>query len=251
MTHTERLAAAAGALARLVYPARCVSCEAYLGDDALACERCEHAVFALEGPLCRVCGEPRASIGRGFSGVDEVCGRCLRRRPRFETARACWEYRGTIADALQRAKYRDQLWALRSLASRLRPWLAKQLGEVSASGAPLLTSVPMHPADLRERGFDAAAMLLRLAAPGQCERRRLLEKTRRTSPQASLDRMARLTNLRAAFCCPRPDRVAGRHVVLFDDVLTTGATASEVARTLLDAGCGSVRVLTAARSVNV
>lgn len=251
MALSERLAQAAGALARLVYPARCAGCEVYLDHDALACRRCEHTVFTVEGPLCRVCGEPRASIGRGFSGVDEVCGRCLRIRPDFERARARWEYRGTVADALQRAKYRGQLWALRSLAGRLRPWLTERLEEVVDAPNPLLTSVPMHPADLRKRGFNAAAMLLRLAAPKQLDCRRLLDKTRRTNSQASLDRTARLTNLRDAFRCSRPDQICDRNVVVFDDVLTTGATASEVARTLLDAGCRSVRVLTAARSVTV
>ncbi len=250
----------ARAATRLVLPPRCVGCDSYLDDDGLCCRRCAHAVFCVEGPLCSICGEPRRQVGRGYAGIDELCARCLERRPHFERARALWEYTGVIAEALQRAKYQRHTWALRSMALSLRPWLGAELEALSLEGRslgdrgstepPVVTVVPMHVSDLRRRGFNAAALLSRLALPGHTVRDEILAKVRQTPAQAGLGRLDRLSNISGAFACPRPDLVQGRHVVLFDDVLTTGATAGEAARTLRRAGAIDVHVLTAARSVS-
>jgi ComF family protein len=240
-------------LLRLVFPARCVGCEAYLKRDALACEQCVHATFAIEGPKCLVCGHPRHAVAGGYAGVDEICGQCLERRPQFDRARARWEYSGTIAEALQRAKYRGQLWALRSVANALRPWVADELergGQPDAERASsLVTAVPMHRADLRRRGFNAALLLARLALPDRPVLANLVSKTKRTPAQAGLVRGERMANLRGAFACKRPSLVDNKRIILIDDVMTTGATTSEVAKVLRGAGAREVVVLTAARTV--
>lgn len=232
-----------------LFPAQCVGCDDYLPEDSLACRRCAHAVFPIDGPLCRVCGEPRPRAGGAYAGVDEICGRCLDRRPRFDSARACWEYAGVIADALQRAKYRGQLWAIRALAEELRPWLQERVARVGTSDEIFITTVPMHPSDLRDRGFNAAHLLARLALPGYAVRSDLLRKVVRTPAQAALSRQERVTNLKGAFECTEGSPIAGNVVVIFDDVMTTGATANEVARVMRSAGAREVVVLTAARAV--
>ncbi|WP_168210975.1 ComF family protein [Persicimonas caeni] len=234
---------------RQVFPARCVSCDDYLTEDQLACGRCAHAVFPIEGPKCLVCGAPRLQVEGTYSGVDEICGRCLARRPRFETARARWEYAGVIAEALQRAKYQGHLWMLRSLARAWRPWIDERIARASDEVDSVITAVPMHAADLRARGFNPAHLLARLALPHRHVASDLVRKTVRTRAQAALSRDERLTNLRGAFECTNSERVEGNKVVLIDDVMTTGATADEVARVLRGAGAREVVVLTAARTL--
>ncbi|MFP4599229.1 MAG: ComF family protein [Persicimonas sp.] len=235
----------------MILPPRCVGCDSYLDREGLCCENCAHVVFRVEGPMCSSCGEPRRQIGRGYGGIDELCARCLERRPRFERARAMWEYTGVIAEALQRAKYRRHTWTLRSLALPLGAWLEAELEARGFVAPPIVTAVPMHVSDLRRRGFNAAMLLGRHALPDRQIHDDILAKVRKTPAQAGLGRLDRLSNVRGAFACRRPEIVRGRQVVLFDDVLTTGATADEVARTLRRAGASGVHVLTAARSVSI
>ena len=236
-------------LLRQLFPPRCVGCDDYLADAQLACEQCRHAVFGIEGPICLICGDPRTQVQHGYAGVSEHCGRCLNHRPRFESARACWEYSGVVAEAIQRTKYRGQLWALRSLARELRPWLVTEL-EALGDQEPLVTGVPMHPADLRRRGFNPALMLARLALPRHQVVTNVLSKVRKTPAQAGLSRSERMVNLRGAFELSRPKLVEDRTVVLIDDVMTTGATAGELAKVLRNGGARRVVVFTAARTVS-
>lgn len=246
--------------ARLLFPARCAACGAYADDESFACERCRHAVFRISAPICKICGEPRQpQIGAGYRGVDATCGRCALNPPRYISARARWEYTGSVADAIQRAKYGRELWILRALAHEIGPWLLAQLlsfesnSASNLSPAALLTTVPMHPLDLKKRGFDLPYLLLRLslkAARAQREISTLAEKTKRTPAQAGLGYAERRLNLRGAFSCLPGANIAGRDVLVFDDVLTTGATADEVAKTLRRAGAERVFILSAARAVN-
>lgn len=249
MDLAHRLRRAIDGAIKVIFPPRCVGCDSYLRAGQLACGRCRHTIFAVDSPQCRICGHPRRVAPGTYGGVDEICRRCLDRRPRFDSARSCWEYDGTIAEAIQRAKYRGHLWAARALAVELRPWLHAQLAQIeTACGEqPLLTAVPMHPRDLRRRGYNLAYLLLRQAADGRAIAM-VTRKTRRTRAQAGLGRSERVANLRGAFACA-DDRLAGRSVVVFDDVLTTGATADELARTLRRGGARRVDVLSAARAV--
>lgn len=112
-----------------------------------------------------------------------------------------------------------------------------------------IVPVPLHRARLAERGFNQAELL---AAP--CARQwelpfltRALVRTRPTRPQTELDPAARRTNVAGAFAVARPREVAGRRLLVVDDVLTTGATAVAVARTLREGGAAAVGVLVLAR----
>lgn len=131
--------------------------------------------------------------------------------------------------------------------------LVAELGLSALPGAPpdLLLPVPLHRRRERERGYNQALLLSRRlerawgvpVAAGVLVRRGI------TAPQADLDAPARRRNVRGAFAVTNPEAIFGRHVVLVDDVLTTGATAGECARCLLRAGASTVGVLTVARTV--
>lgn len=113
----------------------------------------------------------------------------------------------------------------------------------------LLLPLPLAPQRLRERGFNQSLELARRLAPGKIDGSVLL-RTRHRTPQTSLDRTARLGNLRGAFALDpvRAQGLSGRRVTLLDDVMTTGATIHEAARTLRAGGAGWVGALVLART---
>jgi ComF family protein len=115
-------------------------------------------------------------------------------------------------------------------------------------GCDLILPMPLHPRRLGRRGFNQALELARPLArawglPIEVD---ALRRVRDTPAQSELDAEARRRNVRGAFQA-REDAVSGRHALLFDDVVTTGATVAEAAATLLDAGARAVRVLAVAR----
>jgi ComF family protein len=152
---------------------------------------------------------------------------------------------------------------MQPVAERLATLLADSLETFAGPGpdaAPrqmLVVPVPMHPGKQRHRGYNHADLLAR-AAIMEMRRRHpewelqveshMLQRTRITASQAGLTAHQRRQNLRGAFFVPRPARVAGRHVLLMDDIYTTGATARACSRVLMNAGAASVRVATVARA---
>jgi len=158
-------------------------------------------------------------------------------------AAAIFLYGGPLAEALRRVKY------------GARPDLAASLGKLMASAAQpyagrvdCVVPLPLHPARLRARGFNQAALLARPVARalGVPMRTRELRRVRPTATQASLPRGERLGNVRGAFRAKGATQL-GR-VLLIDDVRTTGATLASAAATLLDAGCPRVFTLALARA---
>ncbi len=234
-------------LLNFLYPPRCAVCGAGLPIDTTrrVCAPCLGAVEPLRAPLCILCGAPLAA-----GGDDQRCRHCRGVAPAFDSARAITRYRSgadgssTVAALLRRHKYGlDQ-----SLGRALAEYL-DAAPPLHAGGYDLVIPVPLHRARLRWRGFNQAALL------GAALARRLncpldvatLARVHATAPQTARDRGARARNVRNAFAVRRPSRVAGRRILLVDDVMTTGATADECARVLRAAGARRIDVLTLAR----
>jgi ComF family protein len=224
--------AVARALLDLLYPPRCAACGEPVG----------------EGPFCAVCAEavepPPPGCGRcGQPGPDALCGACRAAPPSFDAVRAGGLLGGPLADAIHALKYRN------------RPALARPLGTWLAARAPLapeavVVSVPLARGRRVERGYDQAALLadaLARAAGGRGRRRRaVLRRVRETPPQVGRTREERARNVEGAF--EAGAGVAGRDVVLVDDVVTTGATADAAAAALRRAGARSIVVVALARA---
>jgi ComF family protein len=221
-------------------PGFCLFCQAPLtpGSEDLACSRCLGNVDPIPQPYCSCCGAPFQSA----VGLDHLCQDCLLTPPPFSRARAAAFYEGLVLQAIHRLKYQRQLIYGRFLGQLLAASPAREL----AAGADLLVPVPLHPRRLRRRGFNQA-VLLALAFPDLPLGRDVLVRRRPTLPQLKLSPEERRTNVKGAFLVPDPAAVAGRNVLLVDDVYTTGATVNECARALNRAGVGRVEVLTVAR----
>ncbi len=224
----------AAALLELVYPPRCAACAGAVAAEPF-CAVCREAVDPVpEG--CRRCGLP---------GPDPLCGGCRADPPAFDAVRAGGLFGGPLADAIHAFKYGG------------RPALARPLGAWLAGAAPLpqgalVVSVPLARGRRIARGYDQAALLAdglaRAAGAGDRRLRGALLRTRETPPQVGRTRAERSLNVAGAFRAARPEEIAGRDVVLVDDVVTTGATADAAARALKDAGAQTVVVVALARA---
>ena len=206
----------------LVFPALCPLCQATLG-------------ARRRDPLCGGCWE---AIRRLSAPVVEP------EPPAWDWALAAAEYEGAARDALHAFKFHGK----RALARPLATLVLEQWGPaLAAARLDALVPVPLARARERERGFNQATLIAERVARGLGARLepRWLARARDTAPQTDLTSAARRLHVRGAFIASAA--VAGRALALVDDVLTTGATASECARALLGAGARTVGVLTVAR----
>jgi ComF family protein len=234
-----------------LYPPRCVACGVRfdLDSDTRVCRSCRAAIEPLPHPLCEVCGGPVESAVRG----EGRCARCMTRPPRFRRARSIARYRPSAEDdpaslpaLLRRHKYGLDQSIGRALAEFLGPDLP-----ISRDDLDIVVPVPLHWRRLWWRGFNQAALLAaevarRLDLPLDTG---VLARARATNPQTYRHHDERMRNVRSAFRATRPARIKQKCVLLVDDVMTTGATAEECARTLLDAGAKAVDVFTLARVI--
>ena len=230
------------ALSSLLYPPRCEICARTVGDGDYLCTECEKTAPKVEKPCCSVCSQPfQGAIEGGF-----ICAGCQERKPHFQCAVAPYLSRGIVRELIHRFKYRNEF----HLRHQLGRWLCAgfQDERLSLLRADMIVPVPLHPVRYREREFNQAEELARLASKKTgisfCN---ALERLRYTTSQTRFDREERMENLRNAFGIRKNTVVRGKRLILIDDVLTTGSTLDECARTLHTAGAGSIRALTVAR----
>ncbi len=195
--------------------------------------------------LPRITGRRCPGCGGAFDGVLAQCTKCLAAPPRpWIGAAAVFEYRDLAKEVIHDFKFHDM------------PELARPLGELGAAivqeekfPVELVVPVPLYWMRRMRRGYNQAALFggevaRRLGIP-QCA---ALRRIRYGKRQAALKREARWKNPKNAFRVHHPEAVAGRKILLVDDVFTTGATLDAAARELLRAGAAGVYILTAART---
>lgn len=220
---------------RLLLAPRCLVCAERGAGGLDLCAACR-ASLPWNCNACHRCGLPLAQAA-------SHCGRCLKSPPPFTCTQAALRYEFPLDRLLPRFKFHGDLAA----GALLGTLLAQALE--TAPRPDLLLPVPLHPARLRERGYDQALELAKVLAasggPPVC-RDRLL-RVRATAAQTRLGALSRRRNVRGAFAL-RAGVSLPAHVALIDDVMTTGATVRECARILLAAGVRRVDVWVVARA---
>lgn len=235
---------------------RCLCCGRALEylSNLHICGACIGALERCDGERCARC-YARLSVASAddlSSGADvpELCVDCVAERPAFERVLAPWGYDGALVELLSRIKYGKDLYVLEQLCRLATPRCAELIASASslAGGALVLIPAPMHPRALLARGFSQTEILCEHLSrvSGSCVLApELLRKNAHTRQQAGLSRIERVANLAGVF--QASPAVHGRHVLLVDDVMTTGATARACSLALRQAGAASVQVLVVAR----
>ena len=217
-------------IVRMLFPddIKCIVCGREISPKRYGlCDECK---LEINDNYCVRCGRHKVGIG-------DYCDECAKMPLYFDEARSCVNYDGNAKDLIRRLKYGNAVYLVNTLSQYLLDVLL-----FSDWQADCITFVPMHKSRQKKRGYNQAERLAKaLADRVDIPCKTLLEKTKKTVNQARLDRAERLETIKGSFSavgeCPE-------HVILVDDVMTTGATVNECSKVLKSNGAKVVYVLT-------
>lgn len=230
----------------LVYPPRCVSCGGAIAAQGAMCAECWGELEIPGEPACKTCQRP---LGSASAARSATCYECAAEPPRHSGIIAATLYNDASRKLILTFKHGGKI-ALAPLLARL---MAARI-EPATSDQPLLVPVPLHRWRIWTRGFNQSALLARqIAGLGKGEL--LIDglvRRKRTPSLGGLGKDAREQALAGAIAVrvSRAALVKGRHIILVDDVLTSGATSNACITALLDSGAASVRIACFARVVD-
>ena len=231
----------------LIFPPLCLGCGKRLKEnrvkELIACAGCLKGVKKNLAPFCLYCGR---KIDKN-SFAKNICPRCQRKTVFFDRAFSPCAYEGLVKKIISDFKYKGKDYLGKSLGNLLTDFIREY--RLPIEMLDYIIALPLHPVKLREREFNQAEILARIVAdefnrpflPGA------LKKIKPTPSQTELEEKERFNNVAGTFALgTKSEHIHGKNILLVDDVLTTGATASEAARVLKDSGAGIVFVLTVA-----
>ncbi len=227
------------AVDKLLFPPLCLACGCRIDSASqVLCEQCQERLVPILENYCLKCGSPLENYNcEACSHLDFV----------FDFARAAFVYQSPTRELVHSLKY-DSLTSPAAFFSRA----LMEIPAANRFGARFdcVCAIPLHRVRKRERGFNQAELLARkLASMLGLPYVQPIYRRVYTRSQTNLSRQARLENLAGAFALRRKSDIAGKRVILVDDVFTTGSTVNEASKLLKDAGAARVAVLTATRAV--
>lgn len=238
---------ASAVLLDALLPPRCLSCEAEVAEHGTLCAACFATLTPLTAPFCARCGVPFVHAGQGEAAEGGLsCGVCRNRPPAFRTARAAFRYGEGARRLILPFKHGDRTDLARPLARQMA-----RAGAGLLARAEVIVPVPVHWRRLIGRRYDQAALLAQ--ALGRIAKLPvmpdMLRRVRATEALGGKSAAERAATVEGAFAVSRAGarRLAGRQVLLVDDVMTSGATVEACAVALLAGGAAAVDVLAAAR----
>ena len=222
-----------------LFPPACPGCGRMMAEHGALCQACWRDIGFIERPYCEVLGKPFAhDLGAGFLSAEAIAN-----PPVFDRLRAACLFDGVARNLVHGLKYRDRT----ELAPMMARWMARAGREV-IDECDVVVPVPLHRWRLFSRRFNQTADLARALAAetGKPMLANALRRKRRTAQQVGLGKAAREANMKGAFEVTAEGKAElfGSHVLLIDDVYTTGATVSAATRALKRAGAAKVDVLT-------
>jgi ComF family protein len=213
-------------------------------ERGVICSACLATARWIEPPFCQQCASPFA----GAVTESFVCGYCQDLQFSFQRTVCACRAEGIVRDCIHRFKYQREMY----FGPHLIDWLMEPARRwIDWQQVDAIVPVPLHPRKKREREFNqaeylASAMSRAFRVPVMAGN---LRRVRDTPTQTALDAEERSANLRNAFRLRSPARIAGKRIVLVDDVFTTGATMDSCAKVLTAAGGGHIIALAVARGI--
>jgi len=230
-------------LSHLVYPPHCLVCSNHYTDPSGAglCPPCRGAIVFNRPPFCRKC-----SRYLGAHVEQTYCKECRNAKPSFDFAWSACLYEDPLKELIHRFKYGQKTQLRRLFTETMISYIKEYTLDMGQFDA--IVPIPLSATRLRERGYNQARLLAEeLAREFSIPLvENHLRRVRHTGPQSFLDEKQRWTNIKGAFTIRKLKNFERKNILLIDDLLTTGATASEAARVLKNAGAGTVGVLTLA-----
>ena len=233
-----------------LFPAECAACERFVGDDrvGLFCKACWDGIQRLGAAGCQQCGRPFLTFATAQEFPEFLCGTCQTSPPFYDRAISAAFYGGVMKEAIHQFKFSQKTGLSRMLAAVM---LQAMDGRFDPAFYQIILPVPLHRSRLKQRGYNQAELLARHIATAH-DLRLLpnnLIRIRRTTAQWQIaSRRDRRKNVSDAFQVRVPEQIRGQHLILVDDIFTTGATVNECARVLKEAGAASVFVVTLSRA---
>lgn len=230
----------------VVFPPRCGNCGNFTESHGRLCAECWSALTFLSAPWCAACGYPFAYE---MADADALCAACMQHKPHYDGHRSMLKFDEHSKKLVHDLKYHDKPLLLPLFGE----WLMRAGSEWIDEEDILILPVPLHFLRLIKRRYNQAALLAKALA--RCSHQPLLpdglKRIKRRPPQAGLSREQRLKNMRGVFAVNprRKAQIAGKTILLVDDVMTTGATLNACAKTLKKAGASRVFAVTIARTV--
>jgi ComF family protein len=224
-------------LLQLLFKQHCLMCVASTNNGYSLCKACLDSLPLTPNPACQQCG-------LGSQGT--ICGNCLKHPPYYDATTALFSYTFPTDAILQHYKYSNAIYLSKTFGHLLAD-------EVLDDDIDMIIPMPLHPARLKERGFNQSLEIAKIIA----EQLNLpldsksCRKIKNTPPQASLPLKERIKSIKGAFeMNPESsyNQINGKHIAIIDDVMTTGASLNELAKTIKKSGAAKVSCYVLART---
>jgi ComF family protein len=220
-------------LLSLLFKQNCALCAAPTHSELSVCHACINDLPLATNPSCPQCG---------LSTQGDICGKCIKQKPHYDATHALFTYAYPVDALLQHYKYHHALYLSQTFAQLLS-------AKMQSNDIDLIIAMPLHPNRIKERGFNQSLEVAKIMATKQqiALDRASCSRIKNTPPQASLPLKNRLKNMKDAFRCNQS--LTGKHIALIDDVMTTGASLNELAKTIKKAGAYKVSCYVLARTL--
>lgn len=233
-----------------IFPAECAACKGFSGDDRVSifCKTCWDGIQRLDAPGCRQCGRPFLAFAAAPGFPEFLCGECQASPPFFDRAISAAFYGGVMKAAIHQFKFSQKTGLGNMLASVI---LQAIDGKFDPAVYRIILPVPLHRSRYKQRGYNQAELLARHVADAHhlTLMTENLVRVRQTTAQWKIaTRRDRRKNVKDAFQVRVPEQIRGQHLIVLDDIFTTGATVNECAKVLKEAGAASVFVVTLSRA---
>lgn len=218
-----------GSVLPFFFPNACVVCNKPVERKRYVCRSCESDLYYIgRNSRCKTCLTP---VPEG----ETICGGCIVHPPHFEALVSCVFFRGAVRTSLHRYKFRNRP-DLHSSFSRM---LIDRLFDAGCTDFDVVVPIPLSKERFAERGYNQSALIAKDVAShyGAIYNKEAIFRNRDTLRQSDLAHAYRAGNVRGAFSPRNLEGLSGKHVLLVDDIFTTGATLQEASRVLAKSGC--------------